>query len=236
VTGLIHVVRGTLYAYSWCGVEYQAQSCHTNVWHDRSDFTSYFTHVCGISRTVMSHICVVCEVKSCVTHTRTNLCCDAARTVPTPRANFSQEWVLSHVYGAYEEESCHTHTQRLIRVAAPRELYEYHVPGKYLGGDGGMESDYDAVVLISICGYIYVHIYIYTNIRIYMYTCIYIHIYICMYIYTYIFIHICICICVRVCVCIYVYTYVCVQKFYCMYVLTILEATAVWSQITTQWY
>ena len=30
------------------------------------------------------------------------------------------------------------------KVGAP-QLYEYHVPGDYLGGDGGMDSDYDAV-------------------------------------------------------------------------------------------
>lgn len=30
--------------------------------------------------------------------------------------------------------------RRRIRLVAPRALYEYHVPGDYLGGDGGMVS------------------------------------------------------------------------------------------------
>merc|ERR1719199_2335041 len=33
--------------------------------------------------------------------------------------------------------------------ARPQQLYEYHVPGDYLGGDNGMESDYDAVTAPS---------------------------------------------------------------------------------------
>lgn len=36
-----------------------------------------------------------------------------------------------------------------IRLVAPRALYEYHVPGDYLGGDGGMDSDYDDVTAPS---------------------------------------------------------------------------------------
>lgn len=36
-----------------------------------------------------------------------------------------------------------------IRLPAPRALYEYHVPGDYLGGDGGMDSDYDDVIAPS---------------------------------------------------------------------------------------
>jgi hypothetical protein len=38
---------------------------------------------------------------------------------------------------------------RRIRLVAPRALYEYHVPGDYLGGDGGMDSDYDDVIAPS---------------------------------------------------------------------------------------
>lgn len=33
--------------------------------------------------------------------------------------------------------------------ATPTALYEYHVPGDYLGGDGGMDSDYDDVLAPS---------------------------------------------------------------------------------------
>ena len=33
--------------------------------------------------------------------------------------------------------------------AQQQQLYEYHVPGDYLGGDGGMESDYDDVIAPS---------------------------------------------------------------------------------------
>ena len=35
------------------------------------------------------------------------------------------------------------------RVAMAPQLYEYHVPGDYLGGDGGMDSDYDDVIAPS---------------------------------------------------------------------------------------
>ena len=42
-------------------------------------------------------------------------------------------------------------TQRsaLLEVAPQQALYEYHVPGDYLGGDGGMDSDYDDAIAPS---------------------------------------------------------------------------------------
>jgi hypothetical protein len=35
------------------------------------------------------------------------------------------------------------------RPRRQQQLYEYHVPGDYLGGDGGVESDYDDVIAPS---------------------------------------------------------------------------------------
>ena len=42
-------------------------------------------------------------------------------------------------------------TQRsaLLELAPQQALYEYHVPGDYLGGDGGMDSDYDDAIAPS---------------------------------------------------------------------------------------
>jgi hypothetical protein len=34
---------------------------------------------------------------------------------------------------------------RYIRALTCENFCQYHVPGDYLGGDGGVESDYDAV-------------------------------------------------------------------------------------------
>lgn len=39
-----------------------------------------------------------------------------------------------------------TRTRRAHAHTAQQQLYEYHVPGDYLGGDGGVDSDYDAVI------------------------------------------------------------------------------------------
>ena len=41
--------------------------------------------------------------------------------------------------------SPHTHCCAQPKQQMPMQLYEYHVPGDYLGGDGGVDSDYDEV-------------------------------------------------------------------------------------------
>jgi hypothetical protein len=50
--------------------------------------------------------------------------------------------------GTYHDYAGDGWTEMKPYSGAP-QLYEYHVPGDYLGGDGGVESDYDAVTAPS---------------------------------------------------------------------------------------
>jgi len=55
---------------------------------------------------------------------------------------------VDNMQGTYHDYAGDGWIEMKPREQAPM-LYEYHVPGDYLGGDGGVESDYDAVTAPS---------------------------------------------------------------------------------------
>eukprot|EP00802_Teleaulax_amphioxeia_P009265 Tamp_09281.p1 GENE.Tamp_09281~~Tamp_09281.p1 ORF type:complete len:634 (+),score=182.41 Tamp_09281:159-1904(+) len=55
---------------------------------------------------------------------------------------------VDNMQGTYHDYAGGGWTEMKPKTGAP-QLYEYHVPGDYLGGDGGVDSDYDAVTAPS---------------------------------------------------------------------------------------